>query len=258
MPLWGKTTDAENRPKWMPDDGDAPNAREYAFATTGGWAIKPGVKGTGNGNTDAQAEVLACLSGATGSTLSATMGEANVLSVDWDATTTLAHDGTGTFDMVFTCDEALTVTSAAYAGGTTETNHWYFTLDCLGPTDMISDGNVTMQYYSGSGTNQITFRGQVPVGAVTDGYLSFQASGSSSRDCEMITNGTSAVVDGNGTTITWADQKLFGSSADAGVDHSSSIFGTAITKTASSVNTLTTQAGSSSGTTTILTGVQFA
>ena len=74
----------------------------------------------------------------------------------------------------------------------------------------------------------------------------------------MITNGTAAVVDGNGTTCTWADQKLFGSSAGAGVDHSSSIFGTAITKTGSSVNTLTTQAGSGTGSTTVLTGVQFA
>ncbi len=253
MPLWLKSTSAASRPKYLVDDENSDHSRSDALATTRGWEMRAGTKSQGNDNTSADNEILACIG-----SLSVTMAEANVLSVTWDATTTLAHDGTGTFDMTFTCDEAVTVTSAAYAGGSTETNHWYFIMDCLGPTDMISDANVTMQYYSGSGTNKITFRGQVPAGAVSDGYLSFQASGSSSRDCEMITNGTAAVVDGNGTTCTWADQKLFGSSAGAGVDHSSSIFGTAITKTGSSVNTLTTTSGTSSGSTTVLTGVQFA
>jgi len=253
MPLWLKSTSAASRPKYLVDDENSDHSRSDALATTRGWEMRAGTKSQGNDNTSADNEILACIG-----SLSVTMAEANVLSVTWDATTTLAHDGTGTFDMTFACDEAVTVTSAAYAGGSTETNHWYFIMDCLGPTDMISDGNVTMQYYSGSGTNKITFRGQVPAGAVSDGYLSFQASGSSSRDCEMITNGTAAVVDGNGTTCTWADQKLFGSSAGAGVDHSSSIFGTAITKTGSSVNTLTTTSGTSSGSTTVLTGVQFA
>ncbi len=253
MPLWLKSTSAASRPKYLVDDENSDHSRSDALATTRGWEMRAGTKSQGNDNTSADNEILACIG-----SLSVTMAEANVLSVTWDATTTLAHDGTGTFDMTFTCDEAVTVTSAAYAGGSTETNHWYFIMDCLGPTDMISDGNVTMQYYSGSGTNKITFRGQIPAGAVSDGYLSFQASGSSSRDCEMITNGTAAVVDGNGTTCTWADQKLFGSSAGAGVDHSSSIFGTAIKKTGSTVNTLTTTSGTSSGSTTVLTGVQFA
>ena len=258
MPLWLKSTSAASRPKYLVDDENSDHSRSDSFATTRGWEMRAGTKSQGNDNSSADNEILVCLSGAAGSTLSATMGEANVLSVGWDATTTLAHDGTGTFDMTFACDEAITVTSAAYAGGSTETNHWYFIMDCLGPTDMLSDANVTMQYYSGSGTNKITFRGQVPAAAVTDGYLAFKAHNSDSRDCEMITNGTAAAVDGNGTTCTWADQKLFGSSAGAGVDHSSSIFGTAITKTGSSVNTLTTTSGTSSGSTTVLTGVQFA
>ena len=74
----------------------------------------------------------------------------------------------------------------------------------------------------------------------------------------MATEGSSAVVDGNGTTCTWADQVLYGGSAGGGVDHSTAIFGTSVVKTGSSVNTLTSQAGSSSGTVLILTGVQFA
>ena len=255
MPLWLKSTSAESRPKWLASD-DSDYAKEHAFATTRGWEMKPGTKSQGNDNTSADAEVLACLGG-----LSATMGEANVLSVDWVATTTLAHDGTGTHDIVFTCDEALTVTSAAYATGFSgeETNSWVIYGSCVGPTDMAEDIGLIYQYYSGTGTNTITFRANIHANAVTDGYITLvQPAGGGTRNCLMVTEGSSAVVDGNGTTCTWADQVLYGGSAGGGVDHSTAIFGTSVVKTGSSVNTLTTQAGSSSGSVAILTGVQFA
>ena len=67
----------------------------------------------------------------------------------------------------------------------------------------------------------------------------------------------SSVVDGNGTTVTAADADHMGGSAAAGADGSSAIFGTAIKKTGSDVNTLTTTAGSSSGSAAVLTGVVF-
>ena len=225
MPLWGKTTDAENRPKWLgPPGAEGASGRiTDAFATTRGWEMRAGQANSGNDNTSAQSEIIAVLSGASASTLSATMGEANVLSVGWKSNTAIAHDGTGTVDIIFTCDEAVTVTSAAYTTTSSafETNQWYFNMDVLGPTDMVADAGLVMQYYSGSGTNRITFRGLIPAAAVAGGYLAFNATGSTSRDCQMITHGTAAVVDGNGTTCTWADQKLFGSSAGGGVDHGS-------------------------------------
>ena len=257
MPLWLTSTSAASRPKFLPDDTNATGSggsREEAYATTGGWALRPGKANSGNDNTSATPEVLVAIRN-----LSSTMGEANVLSVDWDATTTLTHAGAGTFDMVFTCDEAITVTSAANSGDNTDTNHWYFNLDVLGPTDMVSDTGMVMQYYSGSGTNTITFRGTVPAAAVASGKLAFNATGSTSKDCEMITNGSAAAVDGNGTTCTWADQKLFGSSAAAGVDHSTAIFGSAVAKTGGSTYTLETVCGSSSGSSaTVLVGVTIA
>jgi len=263
MPLWLKSTSAESRPKWLGGDGadGASGAKADCFATTAGWAMRAGQANSGNDNTSAQVEILACVSGATGSTLSATMGEANVLSVDWEATTTLAHDGTGTHDIVFTCDEALTVTSAAYATGFSgeETNSWVIYGSCVGPTDMAEDIGLIYQYYSGTGTNTITFRANIHANAVTDGYITLvQPAGGGTRNCLMVTEGSSAVVDGNGTTCTWADQVLYGGSAGGGVDHSTAIFGTSVVKTGSSVNTLTSQAGSSTGTALILTGVQFA
>jgi hypothetical protein len=261
MSLWGKTTDAENRPKWLGGiNTDGGSGRSVdSFATTRGWEMRAGTKCQGNGNTSADSEILACVGA-----LSATMAEANILSVGWDSNTSLAHDGTGYFDIYFNCDEALTVTSAAYTTnpGAFETNQWYFNMDCLGPTDMVSDGGLVAQYYAGTGTNRITFRCLIPVAAVAGSRFAFNATGSSSKDCEMITHGSSAVVDGNGTTITWADQKLFGSSAAGGVDHSSAVWGTTSATYNSELTetqTLETASGTSSGSsTTVLTGLACA
>jgi len=249
MPLWKKSTSAASRPKWMPDDSNADNAREFAFADTRGWCLRPGVKGTGNDNTSAQAEVLACVSG-----LSTLLGAANVLSVDFTATTTLAHDGTGTFDLVYTFDEALTVTSAAWSADQVYSNKVYVGVQCLGPTDMASDAVMNLQYYSGTGTNKLTFRGTVPAAAVTDGYIA-----DLNGTYAMATDGSSAVVDKNGTTVTAVDGDHDGSSAVGGPDAGTAIFGAAVKKTGSSIMTLTATDGSSSGTDVeILTGVQFA
>ena len=64
MALWGKSTSAASRPKFLPDDSDATDSggsREEAFATTGGWALRPGQGNSGNDNTSAQAEVLVAI-----------------------------------------------------------------------------------------------------------------------------------------------------------------------------------------------------
>ena len=72
----------------------------------------------------------------------------------------------------------------------------------------------------------------------------------------MATHGSSAMVDGNGTTVPSADADHAGGSAAAGADGASAIWGTAIKRTGSSDNTLRTVAGSSSGTSSlVLTGV---
>ena len=251
MALWGKSTSAASRPKFVVDDTDAQGsagAREDVYATTSGWVQTAGKGHSGNDNTSADPEVLVCIRN-----LSGTLGAANLLSVDWDATTTLAHDGTGRFDMVYTFDEVVTVTSAAWSADQVYSNKVYVGVQCVGPTDMASDAVMNLQYYSGSGTNTLTFRGVVPADAVSDGYIT-----DLNGTYAMATDGSSAVVDGNGTTVTAVDGDHDGASAIAGVDGSTELFGTGITKTGSTINTLTTQAGSSSGSTTILTGVQLA
>jgi len=256
MGLWGKSTSAESRPKFLSTDNNATGAggaRNNAFANTSGWALRPGLAMSGNDNSSAQAEVLVCIRN-----LSSTMAEANLLSVGWDSNTSLAHDGSGYIDIYFNCDEAITVTSATYTGDSTETNHWHFTLRALDPDDLSEDAAINMQYYAGSGTNRITFRGVIPAGAQAGAVIALNESGSSAGTCPLVTNGTAAVVDGNGTTCTWADQDLAGGSAGAGVDHSTAVLGTSAynselwnsTTNTNDTQTLNTVAGDVSGSTT--------
>ena len=172
------------------------------------------------------------------------------MSVDW-TDGTYAHDGSADFDIVFTYDEAVTVTSAAATANNTISNKIHTSMHILGPTDMAKDADMKMQYLSGSGTNRLVFRGRIPADGVAGGYIAI-----ADATAAMATDGTSAMVDGNGTTVPSADADHAGGSAAAGADGSSAIWGTAITRTGSSDNTLRTVAGSSSGTSSlVLTGV---
>ena len=241
MPLWGKSTSAASRPKFMPDDSNSDWARELAFANKAGWALKPGTKGTGNDNTSAEAEVLATVRG-----LSGTLAAANVLSADFVAG---EYARTETFDIVLTYDEAITVTSAAWSADQVISNKVYFDLDNYGPTDMASDGGLKMQYFSGSGTNTLTFRGTIPGTAVAGGLLGHTT-------FTIATNGSSAMVDGNGTAVPEGD--MAGGSAIGGVAGNAEIFANAVTKTGSTIMTEVTTAGSSSGSAQTLLGVTTA
>ena len=248
MGMWGKFTNAESRPKYLGGDNadGAGGKKEDCIATTRGWELKAGTKSSGNDNPNAQPELLVALRG-----LSATLGAANVLSVDWTSGT-YAHDGTADFDLVYTFDENVTVTSAAATANNTISNKVHVGVQCLGPTDMANDGVMQLQYHSGSGTNKLVFRGRIPSSAVAGGYIA-----DLNGTYAMATDGSSAVVDGNGTTVTAADADHDGSSPGAGANGSSAIFGTDVKKTGSTANTLTTTAGSSSGSVAVLTGVVF-
>ena len=240
MPLWNKSTSAESRPKWLRGDGGdgGPGAKEHCFATTRGWELR---SKKFSRNSSAAAEVIACVGG-----LSATLAAPNCLSVDFTAGEYARGE---TFDMVLTFDEAITVSSAAWSGNNTVTNKLHFEVENYGPTDMANDGSMQMQYFSGSGTNKLTFRGTIPATAVAGGYLG-------DPDYALTLNGTATAVDGNSTSI--GAVKLAGGSANAGADGSSEVMGNAITKTGSSVFTEETKAGSGSGSAQILVGVTTA
>jgi hypothetical protein len=66
------------------------------------------------------------------------------------------------------------------------TNKMYLILSRLGATDMVADNTIAAQYYSGSGTNQIVFRGLLAAAAA--GYIGWS-------NTMVNFNGTAAALD---------------------------------------------------------------
>ena len=165
MALWGKTSNAESRPKSLPMDSNSSYSREFVTANKKGWVFQPGTASaaTGNDNASAAPEILVCIRN-----LSVETQSGNLLSIDYTAG---AYADAADFDLVLTFDEAITVTSATATANNTITNKAYITLSELGATDMAEDSQVKCQYYSGSGTNTLTFRGRLNTTA--NGYLAF-------------------------------------------------------------------------------------
>ena len=199
MGLWGKVTTADSRPKFLPVDSNAQGSsgsRQDAIAVSGGWALSPGHPNSGNDNKDAQPEVLVCIRN-----LAEVFGAATPVSIGW---TEGEVADTGTFDITVTFDEAVDVTSAARTANQTVTNKAHILLSRLGVTDMVEDSTVACQYYSGSGTNQIVFRGLVQTNAAA-GYLAFNGGGVGDAASEgrtaILFNGTSDITEEDGGSI---------------------------------------------------------
>jgi len=196
MGLWGVTTAATDKPKFLPVDSNAAGstgAREHAIAVKGGWGLAPGLAASGNDNAAAQPEVLVCVKN-----LAEAMGSASIIGIDWtDATV----GDTGTFDITVTFDEAVDVTSAAWSANQTITNKAYILLSRVGQTDMVEDSTMACMYFSGSGTNQLTFRGTAQTNAAA-GYLAFNGEGVG--DDGIVTginfNGTATITEEDGSS----------------------------------------------------------
>ena len=197
MALWGKTTNSESRPKFLPVDSNASGsmgARENCIAQPGGWALSAGLASSGNDNTDAQPEILVCIRGLGTSTLQG----ANVMSIDW---TDGAYADAATFDITVTFDEKVTVTSATATSNQTVTNKAYILLSRVGATDMVQDSTIAAQYLSGSGTNQLVFRGKLQAAAA--GFISFSGLGQDAGDdhVAIVLNGSATIVEEGGDNI---------------------------------------------------------
>ena len=186
MAIWGKTSNAESRPKSLPMDSNSGYSREFVTANKKGWVFQPGVASaaTGNDNADAAPEILVCIRN-----LSVSTQSANLLSIDYTAG---AYADAADFDLILTFDEEITVTSAAATANQTITNKAFILLSELGATDMVQDSTVACQYQSGTGTNTLTFRGRLNTTA--NGFLSF-------TDGFIHLNGTATMQDVDGETI---------------------------------------------------------
>ena len=199
MSLWGSSTTAESRPKFLPVDSNAQGSggsRQDVIAVAGGWALSPGHGNSGNDNADAQPEILVCIRN-----LAEVFGSATPVSIGF---TEAEVADTGTFDIIVTFDEAIDVTSAAWSANQTVTNKAYILLSRLGVTDMVEDSTVACQYYAGDGTNQITFRGTVQTNAAA-GFLAFNGAGVGDSAGEgkngIFFNGTANMDQENGDSI---------------------------------------------------------
>ena len=195
MSLWGTTTADSDKPKFLPVDSNAAGstgAREHLIASKSGWALTPGLAASGNDNADAQPEILVCIKN-----LAEAMGNASIISIDW---TDGEVANTGTFDLIVTFDEAVDITSAARTANQVVTNKAYILLSRLGATDMVEDSTVACQYYSGDGTNQLTFRGLLQTGSAA--YLGFNGSGvgDDAFSTGIIFDGTSALDEEDGNS----------------------------------------------------------
>ena len=197
MALWGKTTNSESRPKFLPVDSNAEGssgARENCIAQPGGWALSAGTASSGNDNKGAQPEILVCIRGLGTSTLQG----ANVMSIDW---TDGEYADAANFDITVTFDEKVTVTSAALTANQTVTNKAYILLSRVGATDMVQDNTIACQYLSGSGTNQLVFRGKLQAAAA--GFISFSGLGQDAGDdhVAIVLNGSATIVEEGGDNI---------------------------------------------------------
>ena len=199
MGLWGKSTTAESRPKFLPIDSNAQGSggsRQDAIAVSGGWALSPGHANSGNDNADAQPEILVCIRN-----LADVFGSATPISIGF---TEGEVADTGTFDITITFDEAVDVTSAAWSANQTVTNKAYILMSRLGASDMVEDSTMACMYYSGTGTNQITFRGTAQTNAAA-GFLGFNGAGVGDTAPEgqaaIVFNGTADIAEEDGGSI---------------------------------------------------------
>ena len=135
MPLWGTSDSDESKPKNL-----TTAEKKEVYATNSGWVREAGSILSGNGNTDADPEILCCVGG-----LADSIGAADVTEVEWITTTADKSEGF-TLSVRVRYNEEVTVTGS--------------------PTIAVTNGNEgsgsgrgphTLVYASGTGTNELVF-----------------------------------------------------------------------------------------------------
>ena len=176
MPLWGITD--ESKPKWLTD-----SEKKESYANTGGWVVEAGSKMSGNGNTDAQPEVLVAIRNLSNRMAEGTITEVEWISAGFDRTTG------GTLSVRVRYNEAVTVTGS--------------------PTISITNGNQgtgsgrgphTLVYASGTNTNELVFN------------LTIAAGNAATALSDELTIGAQNILKPGGATI-----KDTGTAVDSGV-----------------------------------------
>ena len=138
MPLWGATDSDESKPKNL-----TTAQKKQVFANASGWVLEAGSALSGNDNTSATPEVLVAIGG-----LALSLGAADITEIEFVSTAFDKSDG-GNIDMLVRFNEPVTVTGTPQFLITNQT---------------ASSRNITADYLSGSGTNELTFRKTIAAG----------------------------------------------------------------------------------------------
>ena len=242
MGLWSNTAAAASRPKNYSEDVNASGnngAITDIVTNEGGWALAPGLAASGNDNTDANPEILIALSGLQGGVIGGTV---NVRSIGW---TDGAYADGATFDITVNFEEPVDITSAARTADQVITNKAYILLSRIGATDMVEDNTIAAQYFSGSGTNSLVFRGVLQ--AAGAGFIGFNGDGvgDDASSTGIIFAGTSALNREDGTSVLGLKQE--GTASTDGQD--------AIILDSTAGGVMTTNGAVSASTTIVVDGV---
>jgi len=167
MPLWGITDTDESKPKWL-----TTAEKKEVYANNSGWVVEGGSTMTGNDNTDAQAEVLACVG-----ELATAVGSADIDFVEWITTTADKSEGF-TLSVRVRYNELVTVTGS--------------------PTLAVTNGNQgsgsgrgphTLVYASGTGTTKLVFN------------LAIAAANAATNAGDILSIGAQSIAKPGGATI---------------------------------------------------------
>ena len=187
MALWGKAhASATNKPKYLPTDENSDYNRGDSYATNDGWVMKAGTPASGNGNADADPEILVAIGGLAGVSSTTGLKAPTVTKMRFvvgnTATTDMtAGDGTQRILVEITYDEEVTVNTT---GGT--------------PTLVIANNDA-----SGGGYGNHTLSYQ-PTGS-TKNQIRFEKTSAGLGNTDVLTLGGSNIVLNSGTIKDTAD-----------------------------------------------------
>ena len=190
MPLWGATDSDESKPKNL-----TTAEKKQVFANASGWVLEAGSALSGNDNASATPEVLVAIGG-----LATSLGIADITEVEFKSTAFDKSDG-GNIDMLVRFNEPVDVTGTPQFLVTNQT---------------ASSRNITCNYLSGTGTNELTFR------------CTIAANNNATNANDVLVIGTNALAQNGGSTI-----------KDAGTNTASTITNSADIGTAAGSITVT-------------------
>ena len=187
MALWGTSPDAAtNKPKYLTTDENSDHNRGDSYATNSGWVMKAGTPGTGNGNADADPEILVAIGGLAGVSSTTGLKAPTVTKMRFvvgnTATTDMtAGDGTQRILVEITYDEEVTVDTSSGV-----------------PYVDIANNNASG---GGYGTHRLSYTAT----GSTKNQLRFEKTSAGLGNTDVLTLGGSNIVLNSGTIVDTAD-----------------------------------------------------